>query len=66
MKQIWSQNYVIDDTLDNDTLNNNNDSNDNNDNNNNNNNNNNDNNWDNLYNDSGDQTITVGGQSAKK
>ena len=61
MKQIWSQNYVIDDTLDNDTLNNNNDSNDNNDNNNNN-----DNNWDNLYNDSGDQTITVGGQSAKK
>ena len=61
MKQIWFQNYVIDDTLDNDTLNNNNDSNDNNDNNNNN-----DNNWDNLYNDSGDQTITVGGQSAKK
>ena len=61
MTQIWSQNYVIDDTLDNDTLNNNNDSNDNNDNNNNN-----DNNWDNLYNDSGDQTITVGGQSAKK
>ena len=61
MKQIWSQNYVIDDTLDNDTLNNNNDSNDNNDNNNNN-----DNNWDNLYNDSGDQTITVGGQSTKK
>ena len=61
MKQIWSQNYVIDDTLDNDTLNNNNDSNDNNDNNNNN-----DNNWDNVNNDSGDQTLTVGGHSAKK
>ena len=59
MKQIWSQNYVIDDTLDNDTLNNNNDSNDNNDNNN-------DNNWDNVNNDSGDQTLTVGGHSAKK
>ena len=61
MKQIWSQNYVIDDTLDNDTLNNNNDSNDNNDNNNNN-----DNNWDNVNNDSGDQTLTVGSHSAKK